>query len=160
MKIESNPEQKSFVLFSLGTKRFALPSEKVSELVGASHLHLFRHSNPLLLGVLVRRGRIVPVLDVARMVCGTPLSTRKFHLIAKQRLGDAVIWTAIPVTGECELISGLEPFPPSNEHPAWVAGLLILVESVVEILDLDKLTTALQEPASAASSLCLAEVHA
>ena len=160
MTLESTAVQKSFVLFTLGKKRFALPAESVAELVGANHLHVFRHTNPLLLGVLVRRGRIVPVWDVTRLLSGASLPTRKFHLIAKQRFGDATEWTALPVTGQCEIVAGLEPFPPSAEHPPWVAGLLLLVEEVVELLDLEKLAGAMEVPAPGAAPLSLAEVRA
>lgn len=160
MNLECTAGQKSFVLFTLGKKRYALPAENVAELVGASHLHLFRHTNPLILGVLVRRGRIVPVWDVTRQLCGASLPTRKFHLLAKQKFGQATEWTALPVSGQCELIAGLEPFPSSTEHAPWVAGLLLLVDEVVEILDLEKLATATPSPAGAAAPEPLAEVRA
>ena len=160
MILDTNVDQKSFVLFALGRKRFALPTESVVELVGACQMHHFRHSNPIIQGVLLRRGRIVPVWDVARLLGGTTIASRRFHLIAKRKFGDAMEWTAIPVTGECEIVGGLEPFPPSNEHPAWVSGLLILVEDVVELLDLSKLDQA--DPSSSAwkDSAATAEVRA
>jgi chemotaxis signal transduction protein len=151
--------QKSFVLFALGKRRFALPAGSVAELVGSSHLHKFRHSNPLLLGVLLRRGRIVPVWDVTRILGGANASTRKFYLIAKQRFGPTTEWTALPVTGQCEILAGLEPFPSSDEHPPYVDGLLILVEEVVEVLDLEKLAAAMYVPAPAADSTSVAEVR-
>jgi len=127
--------------------------------VGANHLHVFRHTNPLVLGVLVRRGRIVPVWDVTRVLCGASLSTRKVHLIAKQRFGDVTEWTALPVTGQCEILSGLEPFPPSAEHPPWITGVLLLVEEVVELLDLDELAGAMDMAMPGAGSSSLAEVR-
>lgn len=160
MTLQSNAAQKSFVLFTLGRKRFALAAGSVVELVGSSHLHMFRHTNPLLLGVLVRRGRIIPVWDVTRLLQGATQASRKFHLIARQNFGGAAEWTALPVTGQCEIIAGLEPFPPSAGHPPWVAALLLLVEEVVEILDLDQLASAMESPAPGAAPMSLAEVRA
>lgn len=139
MILDTGADQKSFVLFWLGKKRFALPAESVVELVGRCPMHLFRHTSSHLPGVLLRRGRIVPVWDVAGLLGGTTIATRKFFLIAKRYFGEAMEWTAIPVTGECEIIGGLEPFPPTSEHAPWVAGLLLLIDNAVELLDLSKL---------------------
>src|SRR4051794_40317512 len=62
-----NPEpDKSYVLFPLGEKRFALRAETVTELARPDSVQTFPHRTPLLTGVLVRRGRIVPVCDVAQ----------------------------------------------------------------------------------------------
>ena len=160
MTLDPKIPQKSFVLFALGKKRFALPAEGVAELVGSSHLHAFRHTNPLLLGVLLRRGRIVPVWDVTRILGGASVFARKFYLIAKQCFGNTTEWTALPVTGQCEIIAGLEPFPPGDEHPPYVTGLLLIVEEVVEIIDLEKLAEAMHVPAPAAEQLSVAEVRA
>ena len=152
--------RKSFVLFPLGAKRFAVPADNVVELVGASFLHTFQHSDPLLLGVLVRRGRVIPVLDVARMLAGESVAERKFHLITKQHVGQTAGWTALPVQGECEIIADLETFPASAEHPPHVGSLLLLLEEVVEVLDLERLAASLSAVPSDAAPLRGVEVHA
>ena len=131
------PESK-FVLFPLGKKRFALPAEQVTELARPDHLQTFPHSTPLLSGVLLRRGRIIPVLDVAQVVIGPNAPTRKFYLIANRAFGKDIEWTAIPVTGECELLSG-EPVPPTGRLPKYVTGLLSLQDEIVEVIDLQTL---------------------
>src|SRR6478609_4546143 len=73
---------KSYVLFPLGEKRFALPAETVTELARPDSVQTFPHRTPLLTGVLVRRGRIVPVCDVAQVLVGPAAPPRKFYLIA------------------------------------------------------------------------------
>ena len=111
----------------------------------------------LVAGVLVRRGRIVPVCDVAPLLVGPNPPSRKFYLIATRRFasdpagtpsaGPASEWTAIPVSGECEL-SSAEMLPPAGRLPGYVAGLLNLTPAVpgaaagqemVEVVDLEKL---------------------
>jgi chemotaxis signal transduction protein len=89
-------------------------------------------------GVLVRRGRIVPVFDVAQVLLGPNAPARKFYLIANRKFGRELEWTAVPVTGECELTT-LETVAPTGRLPNYVIGLLSLAEEIVEVIDLEKL---------------------
>ena len=130
--------EKSFVLFPLGRKRFALPADKVTELARPDRVQTFPHSTPLLAGVLVRRGRIVPVCDVAPALVGPDAPPRKFYLIANRQFESRKEWTAIPVTGECELTS-VQPRPPVGKLPAYVTGVLALENEMVEVLGLEEL---------------------
>ena len=97
-----------FVLFPLGSKRFALPAEAVTELASPGEVHSFPQTTPLLNGVLVRRGRIVPVCDVAPVLIGSETPGRRFYLIANRRLHDGSSeWTALPAP-PCHARPGLE----------------------------------------------------
>jgi chemotaxis signal transduction protein len=129
---------KSYVLFPMGAKRFALPAEFVEELARPDHLQTFPHRTPLLAGVLVRRGKIVPVCDVAQLLVGPEAPPRKFYLIANRETVSRQEWTAIPVTGECTLAS-LEPTRPEAGQPPYVTGMLDAGEESVAIVDLEKL---------------------
>lgn len=133
--------EKSYVLFPMGGKRFALPAELVEELARPDHLQTFPHCTPLLTGVLVRRGKIVPVCDVAQILVGPEAPPRKFYLIANREATSRQEWTAIPVTGECELAS-LEPARPLAGQPAYVSGVLATGEERVAVVDLEKLMAA------------------
>ena len=135
MKIDAD---NSFVLFPLGGKRFALPAEKVTELARPDRLQIFPHRTPMLAGVLVRRGRIVPVCDVAHALIGPDAPQRKFYLIASRQFDSRKEWTAIPVTGECEL-SSAEPQLPSSRLPDYVTAVLALENEIVQVLNLEKL---------------------
>ncbi len=130
--------QKSYVIFPLGEKRFALPAERVTELAQPDNLQTFPHRTPLLTGVLVRRGRIVPVCDVAQVLLGPDAPPRKFYLIASCQIESRQEWTAIPVTGECELVS-MEPAQPVGEQQPYVTGVLGAGGDTVAIVDLEKL---------------------
>ncbi len=132
--------QSQFVLFPLGEKRFALPAESVAELARPDRQQSFPHTTPLLTGVLVRRGTIVPVCDVAQvLVAGAP--ARKFYLIATRKFGRTAELTALPVTGECELASA-DVIPPTSGLPPYVVGLLSLKDEIVELIDLERLVGA------------------
>jgi chemotaxis signal transduction protein len=130
-----------FVLFPLGKKRFALPASEVSELSRPDELQTFPHTTNLLAGVLMRRGKIVPVLDVAQVVIGPNAPQRRFYLIANRRFDQELEWTAIPVTGECELTSA-EMLAPTGKLPPYVIGLLSLNDEIVEVIDLNRLAAA------------------
>lgn len=132
---------KSYVLFPLGEKRFALPSEAVTELARPDSLQTFPHRTPLLSGVLVRRGRIVPVCDIAQILIGPAAPARKFYLIANCKFGGHQELMAVPVTGECELASApLVPF--TGREAAYISGLLAVGQEVVEIVALEKIIAA------------------
>src|ERR1700748_3000809 len=114
---------KSYVLFPLGKQRFALPAEIVTELARPDSVQTFPHRTPLLTGVLVRRGRIVPVCDVAQVLVGPSAPPRKFYLISNCKIGARQELTAVPVTGECELASAAVR-PLTGKEPPYISGLL------------------------------------
>jgi len=131
----------SYVLFPLGKKRFALPAEAVTELARPDSVQTFPHCTPLLTGVLVRRGRIVPVCDVAQVLVGPAAPPRKFYLIANCKRESRQELTAVPVTGECELASAPRT-PLTGKEPQYISGLLAMGEETVEIVALEKLISA------------------
>lgn len=128
----------SFVLFPIGKKRFALPAAAVTELARPDREQSFPHASKLLTGVLVRRGHIIPVCDVAPVLVGPDAPARKFYLIATRQFTDGSEWTAIPVTGECELTT-TELLPPTGKLPKYVTGLLSLTDTIIEVIDLERL---------------------
>jgi len=133
--------ERRFVLFPLGEKRFALPAENVAELARPDRLQAFPHATPLLTGVLVRRGAIVPVCDVAQILIGNDGPARKFYLIASRQFGSTAEQIALPVTGECELASA-EIVQPTSQLPDYIVGLLSIGQEIIEVVDLDKLVGA------------------
>ena len=129
---------KSYVLFPLGERRFALPADTVTELARPDSVQSFPHRTPLLTGVLLRRGRIVPVCDVAQVLVGEGAPPRKFYLIANCKFGARQELTAVPVTGECELTNASR-LPLMGKEPPYICGLLDLGGETVAIVALEKL---------------------
>lgn len=130
----------SYVLLSVGRRRFALPSRIVSELAPPVRLHTFPQTTPLIAGVIVRRGRIVPVYDAGPVLIGRESPTHRFYLVASRNFGKVSEPAAIPVNGECELANG-ERLPPDAGHAPYIAGKLAIGEDEVEILDFEALLT-------------------
>jgi chemotaxis signal transduction protein len=140
----------SFVLLRLGERRFALPASQVAELVAPSRVFRFPHKSPALEGVILRRGRMIALCDIAEQLTGRKLATRRFNLLATRKYVHQLDWIAIPVSGECELINAEMMDASSNDSP-HVDGWLSHGGEVIEVLRLSALTpgpaeTLLPEP--------------
>jgi chemotaxis signal transduction protein len=137
----------SFVLLQLGSRRFALQASKVAELAPPLPMHTFPHTSVLVSGVIIRRSRIVPVYDASSILIGRRSSVRRFYLIARREFGKASELSAIPVDGECELVTGqLQIRHP--DQPAYVSARLPVGGELVDVLDFETLVT---HPLDAAS---------
>jgi len=151
MTAAENSARDSFVLLQVGERRFALPADKVAELAPPVRLHTFPHSSALVAGVIVRRGRIVPVYDVAPALLGSESPAHRFYLIAQREFGAAVEPSALPVNGECELATA-EMQPPEAGRPAYVAGTLAVGGESVDVLNFEALVAATPQAAESNSS--------
>jgi chemotaxis signal transduction protein len=129
----------SFVLLRLGERRFALPASQVAELVAPSRIFRFPHKSAALEGVILRRGRMIAVCDIAEQLTGKRLDTRRFNLLATRKYGHQLDWIAIPVSGECELIN-VEMMEASANDSPHVDGWLSHGGEVIEVLRLSALT--------------------
>jgi|ERR1039458_6441598 chemotaxis signal transduction protein len=128
--------ENSFVLLQIGNRRVALPAEIVAELAPPVRLHTFPHTSQGVTGVIVRRGRIVPVYDAGSVLAAKNSSAQRFYLIARRQLGKPSEWGAIPVNGECELVTSPMQLR-SPEQPAYVAGTLDLGNESLDVLDFE-----------------------
>jgi len=141
----------SFVLLHLGDRRFAVVSGQIAELVPPSRVFRFPHHTENVEGVILRRGRIVPVCDVAEKLIGKSLLTRRFYLIVVRKYGEKSEWVALPVTGECELISA-ELSPAGEADGPHVRGWISHGGDVIEVLNIDALTPGPGGPVAATAS--------
>jgi chemotaxis signal transduction protein len=134
-------DAQSCVLLRLGERRFALAAEHIAELVAPSRVFRFAHRTAEIDGVILRRGRVVPVCDVAERLTGKKLTSRRFYLVATQRRGVTLDWVALPVSGECELITA-DLTPAGESDSPHVAAWLSHDGEVIEVLNLDALLPA------------------
>lgn len=155
MTSRNDDGKQAFVLLRLGDRRFAMVSSQIAELVAPSRVFRFPHRTESIEGVILRRGRIVPVCDVAEKLIGKSLLTRRFYLIAVRNYGGKSEWVALPVTGECELIDA-EMSPSSEADAPHVAGWISHSGDVIEVLNIDALTPG---PASNAPARATAELQ-
>ena len=138
-----------FVLLQLGGRRFALDADIVTELAPPVRLHTFPHTSQILSGVIVRRSRIVPVYDPGAILIGRRSSVHRFYLIARREFGKNSELSAIPVDGECELVSG-DVLPREPGQPAYIKARVCFGDDVIEVLDFESVLT--QERAAPGAS--------
>ena len=139
MTLIAETDLQSFVLLRLGDRRFAVAANQIAELVAPSRIFRFPHHTSEVEGVILRRGRIVPVCDVAEKLIGKGLRSRRFYLIAQRFYGPQTEWVALPVTGDCELINTEMTLPSDTDAP-HVSGWLSHAGDVIEVLNLAALT--------------------
>jgi chemotaxis signal transduction protein len=132
-------DSRSCVLIRLGDRRFALAADQVAELVAPSRIFRFAHKTAEIDGVILRRGRVVPVCDLAEKLTGKRLTSRRFYLISTRQQKTSMDWIAVPVSGECELIrADMTPAGPADSP--YVSAWLSYDGSVIEVLNLSALT--------------------
>ena len=152
MTLIAETELQSFVLLRLGDRRFAVSANQIAELVAPSRIFRFPHHTSEVEGVILRRGRIVPVCDVAEKLIGKGLKSRRFYLIAQRCYGVQTEWVALPVTGDCELINAEMTLPSDTDAP-HVSGWLSHAGDVIEVLNLAALTPGPSEIAPSTAPL-------
>jgi hypothetical protein len=126
----------SFVVAQIGSRRIALQSSEIAELILSPQLHTFPHTTSLIVGVVLRRGRVLPVLDMGLGLLGVPSADAKFYLVIERHIANFPDRYAIPVDGECELVSGIM-FPPNDEN-GFAIGRLDLAGDVIDVVDFEK----------------------
>lgn len=135
-KAEREGAVPSFVVFQVGTRRVALRQEDVAELVASPTVFSFPHTTPLIAGVALRRGRIVPVLDLGPGLLHEASPAARFFLVVERRTAEVSERCAIPVQGECELVAGI--MLPAAANNEFVSGYLDLNGEQIDVLDLEK----------------------
>jgi chemotaxis signal transduction protein len=136
LNARTNNQVPSFVVLQVGTRRVALPREGVAELIASPLIYTFPHTTPLIAGVVLRRGRILPVLDLGPGVSGALSPSTRFFLVVERHISNAIEKCAIPVQGACELVSGI--MVPAADLDGYVTGHLDLNGEQIEVLDLEK----------------------
>jgi chemotaxis signal transduction protein len=149
-------ELQAMVLLRLGDRRFAILAKQIAELVAPSRVHKFPHRTPSVEGVILRRGRIVPVCEIAEKLLGKTISSRRFYLIVNRRYETHAEWVALPVTGECELISAEITAASASDAP-HVGGWISHDGEVIEVLELEALTSEPHEVAAPPETLSFVE---
>jgi chemotaxis signal transduction protein len=124
---------RSLVVFPIRKQRFALDSRVLRELAPPVRLHKFPHTSQAIVGVIVRRGQIIPVYDAGSLLIGRPSTIHRFYLIFQCDPENPDELSAIPIDGECALASAA--VEPSTDERAYVSGMAKVEDDWLPVLD-------------------------
>jgi len=124
----------SLVLFPIKKERFALYSSVLRELAPPVRLHKFPHTSPIIVGVIVRRGQIIPVYDAGTLLAGKPSTIHRFYLVVQCHPDEPGDLAAIPVDGECQLATAA--VEPGTDDRAYISGVATIGGEPIPVLDL------------------------
>jgi chemotaxis signal transduction protein len=132
--------EEKFVVFPAGELHCAVPAASVAELTLPQEVYTFPHTSSEILGVILRRGRVIPLYDLAGLLKLPACAPAHYHLIALRHTAEASELAAIPVSGECGLVSA--DVLPAKQAAPGVVGELIWDSRSYQLLDLDQLIAA------------------
>lgn len=104
----------SHLVFACGASWYAVPAETAAEVVGFPELTRVPGAPSHLLGVFAHRGEVIPVVDLATLVGGTPEKTQRAVLLRLPK--GSLALTANKVAGVATLTGKLEPLGASGVH--------------------------------------------
>jgi purine-binding chemotaxis protein CheW len=117
----ARPESEAVLAFTVGGERYAVAVDAVSQVLEARGLQPLVAAPPWLLGAMVARTRVVPVLDLRQLlgVAGGGMSDLG-KVIVVEHEGEAFGIAAETLEGRLEVVrSGLSPAAAGPFH--WVA---------------------------------------
>lgn len=132
------------MVFRVGSgDEFALPIERVQEVVQFTAPRPIASRVPWVLGVMSLRGSVLPVWDLAVRLGMAPSSEPERLLISARADGAAVALAVADVTSIRQLPEGsIEPLVVPGAPDAAVAGVAHLDGGIVVVLDPDHLLEA------------------
>jgi purine-binding chemotaxis protein CheW len=141
-------QPKEYLAFSLTDESYAIPIERVREIVKVPQLTEVPRAPKELLGVMNLRGEVLPVYDVRARLLLTQavkpisgpdeVSARSRVLLVRSEAGDAGV-LCDGVEGVVRLLPSLtEPPPPGGTEKPFLSGLSRRGDKLYILLDVEK----------------------
>lgn len=149
----------STLIVEVAGVRYGVPTGVVREILRAAATVPLPGAPAVVLGVLVLRGEVLPVLDLRRRFGAAPSALRPDEHIVIVEAASRVVGLRVDRAVETARIDGnqLEPLARVAAHTQFVAGLAKLPDGLVVIVDP---VTFLDEAESAMLTLALNETAA
>jgi purine-binding chemotaxis protein CheW len=137
----ARPAEASYLRLRLGQEQYALPLADVAVVIVREELRVVPGSGEALLGVVNRRGKVLPVFDLAcALSLGSAGATTRVVVVED---GDRVAGLAV------KGVSGIGPLPTLEEtSSAVLRGVTVVDGARIGVLDLVALLDELQESAT------------
>lgn len=134
------------VVFTLGGERYALPIERVQEVIRHAPPRPVGSRIPFVAGVIELRGRVVPVCDVAARVGARAARSEQQKIVIVDLPGGQA---GVLVDAVDEVVTvpeqQLAPVPAGVRSP-WLHKIARLADELVMVLDPEQLLAGLVEP--------------
>jgi chemotaxis-related protein WspB len=127
------------LVFQVGGERYAIPCEKLVEVIPMVKLRTLAQSPPWLAGIFTLRGALVPVVDLCRLMLGTPCPDRFSSRIMLAKIGERVVGLLAERVTEAVPMTGRRPAVAVAGTPFLGDMLLGADDLMVQLLDVDKL---------------------
>jgi purine-binding chemotaxis protein CheW len=134
------------VVFTLGGERYALPIERVQEVLRHAHPRPVGSEVPSVAGVIELRGKVVPVCDIAARV-GARASRSDQQKIVIVDLPGGQAGVLVDAVDEVVTVPAdrLAPVPAEVASP-WLLAIAWLADELVMVLDPERLLDGVVEP--------------
>lgn len=135
----SELHQRQLVVFAIGSEHYALPIERVHEIIRYTPPRSVASHAPSVEGVISLRGKIVPVCDLAVHLGHGPLGAEDTKIVIVDSGGGRITGVIVDEVEEVMTVEDaqIEPLPGNGaEH---LAGIVRLGDRLVVILDPDTL---------------------
>jgi len=134
---------RQYVLFRLGTEEYGLPIEHVQSIIRYEVPTPVPHAPEFVEGVINLRGQVIPVLDLALRLLGTPLERSAFSRIVVAESDSGLVGLAVDSANEVATLAedAIMEAPPSAltaETAEAFEGVANHGDRLVILLDPDK----------------------
>jgi chemotaxis-related protein WspB len=127
------------LVFQVGTERYAIPCQKLVEVIPLVKLRTLAQSPPWLAGIFTLRGALVPVVDLCQLMLGTPCPDRLSSRIMLARIGERMVGLLAEQVTEAMSVKGRRAAVAVPGTPYLGDMLLGGEDTMVQLLDVDKL---------------------
>jgi purine-binding chemotaxis protein CheW len=126
--------RQSHLVFACGSSWYAVPSDRAAEVVSFPELTRVPGAPAHLLGVFAHRGEVIPVVDLATLIGGTPEVSKRAVLLRLAK--GSVALTSSKVAGVSLLTGSMDPLGQAGVH-VHLRGPARAANNEVAVIDTD-----------------------
>lgn len=136
----------TWVLFLVDQQKYALRLEEVGRIVRAVEVKPLPQSPPHVMGIINMQGRVLPVIDLRRVLNRPPRDLRlEDHFIVAQTPTMTAILPVDAALGSLEVMDS-SALPDAKARDRYLRKIVPLKDEVVYVLDLERVVFGEDDP--------------
>ena len=136
-------ERVEFVTLVAGGQSFCIEITQIREIRRWAPVTLLPHSPPYVLGVINRRGAVIPIIDLATKLGFSAIAPTERHVIIITAIEDRIVGLLVESVSEILGVSAdkVRETPKTAEDtvPQAVEGIIPIDDDMIKIISLDAL---------------------